>query len=143
MTAPPPIDRAGRAGSVPRPAFEVRYDAVARRLRWTMRGFWTMREVAGLGAAMQDALAPLGPPPHRFDGLCDSRDFPVQSAEVSNALGLIDKAGSAMRQGRVAIVVGSMINKLQAERTLTSPDVRVFLTMEDAEAWLNQDRHSE
>lgn len=119
------------------PPFDVRFSHTRRRLEWTMRGFWTMADVGTFATALRDAVESLGPPPQRFDGLCDSRDFPVQSPEVSGALGMIDAAGAAMRQGRVAIVVGSTINKLQADRTLISPDVRIFLDMAAALHWLD------
>ena len=117
--------------------YEVRYDRFRRRLYWTMRGLWTMAEVGGFIGALRAATAPLGAPPFTYDGLCDSRDFKVQSREVSEALGKIDDASRTMREGRTAIVVGSMMNKLQAERTLKSSGTRIFLTMDDAEAWLN------
>ncbi|WP_374943956.1 hypothetical protein [Sphingomonas sp.] len=120
--------------------FDVAFDRSARLLRWTMRGFWTMADVAAFAGAMRAAIGHLGAPPHRSDGLCDSREFPVQSGPVSAALGEIDRIGSATRQGRFAIVVGSTMNKLQAERTLKGEGVRVFLSMQEAEAWL-QDKH--
>lgn len=118
------------------PPFEVSLDPHARLLRWTMGGFWSLSDVAAFGGAMRAAVKPLGPPPQRFDGLCDSRDFPVQSIAVSTALGAIDRIGAAMRRGRVAIVVGSVMNKLQAERSLKGGALRVFLSIEEAEAWL-------
>ena len=102
-----------------------------------MRGLWTMADVAGFVSALRAATVSLGAPPYQHDGLCDSRDFKVQPRDVSEALGKIDDATRGMREGRTAIVVGSMMNKLQAERTLKSAGTRVFLTMEDAEAWLN------
>jgi len=40
---------------------------------------------------------------------------------------------------RAASVVGSHLNKLQAERTQTHPRIKIFLTMEEAEAWLAAD----
>jgi hypothetical protein len=119
------------------PPFEVAFDRKMRLLRWTMRGFWTMADVAAFAAAMRAATEPLGPPPQDYDGLCDSRDFPVQNREVSDALGHIDRIGSTMRRGRLAIVVGSTMNKLQAQRTLLSDGVRVFLSMDEAQAWLH------
>ena len=119
------------------PPFEVRYDRFRRRLYWTMRGLWTMGDVAGFVGALRAAVAPLGAPPHDYDGLCDSRDFKVQPRDVSAALGQIDDASRSMRKGRTAVVVGSMMNKLQAERTLKSFGTRVFLTMDEAETWLN------
>jgi hypothetical protein len=123
----------------PLPKFEVRYDPAARLLRWTMRGFWTMADVAAFAQSMRAATKPLGAPPHSYDGLCDSRDFPVQSGEVSAALGEIDRIGGAMRKGRFAIVVGSAMNKLQAQRTLKGEGIRVFLVLDDALAWLREE----
>ena len=96
-----------------------------------------MAEVGGFINALRAATASLGAPPFQYDGLCDSREFKVQSRDVSEALGRIDDASRTMREGRTAIVVGSMMNKLQAERTLKSAGTRVFLTMDEAEAWLN------
>jgi hypothetical protein len=116
--------------------FEVRFDAKARRLHWTMRGFWTMADVAAFATALRATVEPLGPPPHRYDGLCDSRDFPVQARDVSDALGMIEQVGRAMHEGRIAIVVGSVTNKLQAQRTLTGDRIRVFLDIDEARTWL-------
>jgi hypothetical protein len=118
--------------------FEVTFDRNRRLLSWTMRGFWTLEDVAAFRRAMVAAIKPLGPPPHRYDGLCDSRDFHVQTGPVSVALGEIDRIGTSARhdRGRFAIVVGSVINKLQAERTLTGSGIRVFLSMREAEDWL-------
>jgi hypothetical protein len=123
--------------------FEVAFDSNRQLLRWRMQGFWTMTDVAAFRKAMGAAVGPLGPPPHEYDGLCDSRDFQVQTGPVSAALGEIDRIGTAARRdrGRFAIVVGSVINKLQAERTLKGNGIRVFLTIDEAEAWL-QDKAS-
>ena len=122
--------------------FDVRFDPAARRLHWTLRGFWTVADVAALGAAMQAAIEPLGPPPQRYDGLCDASGFPVQRREVSDALREIEQLASQSREGRVAIVVGSMTNKLQAQRTLTDDDVSIFRDRAEAIAWLDAGRAS-
>jgi hypothetical protein len=122
--------------TMPAPPFDVAFDRRARLLRWTMRGFWTMADVAAFAAALRAATEHLGAPPHVYDGLCNSSDFPVQNRDVSDALGQIDRIGSAMRRGRFAIVVGSAMNKLQVQRTLLSPDIRAFRSMGEAEAWL-------
>ena len=39
---------------------------------------------------------------------------------------------------RSAVVVGSQLNKLQAERTLFHPRVQVFRSLIEAEEWLEQ-----
>lgn len=116
--------------------FRVAYDEKRRRLTWTMWGFWDLTDVAALGAALRAAVAPLGPPPLQIDSLCDSTDFPVQSQAVAEALGAIERVGAALNTGRVAIVVGSMMNKLQVQRAL-SAKVRAFRSLEEAEAWLD------
>lgn len=118
--------------------FDVRYDRTLNMLHWTMRGFWTVADVTAFGAAMRQSMPVFGSPPFTYDALCDSRAFPVQSAEVGAALGRINDIGRTMRIGRTAIVVGSVMNKLQAQRTLVDPDLRVFLTLEEATAWLGQ-----
>lgn len=120
--------------------FDVHYDRASRILHWTMRGFWTMADVAAFAASMRQAITVLGSPPYVYDALCDSRAFPVQSADVGAALGKINDIGKTIRTGRTAIVVGSVINKLQAQRTLIDPDLRVFLTLDEATAWLGQSR---
>lgn len=122
------------------PKFDVSYDRASRTLHWTMRGFWTMADVTAFAVALRQAITLLGSPPHVYDALCDSRTFPVQSAAVSAALGQINDIGRTMRSGRTAIVVGSAINKLQAQRTLVDPDLRIFLTLDEATAWLSHKR---
>ncbi|NNM77165.1 hypothetical protein HJG53_09650 [Sphingomonas sp. ID1715] len=118
--------------------FTVRYDAGSRTLHWRMAGFWNPEDVTAFALAMRAAVEPLGDPTPQMRGLCDSRDFPVQSAEVAQALGHLNRMIQSVRRGPTAIVVGSMMNKLQAERALQSPNLRVFLDMEEARAWLDQ-----
>lgn len=120
--------------------FTVRYDRHANILHWSMAGFWTVESVGNFARAMRDEVAKIATRPLRFDALCDSRDFPVQSPEVAHALSAILDAGRNMRSGRTAIVVGSMMNKLQASRSLVDPDLRVFLSMDEACAWLAEGR---
>ena len=119
------------------PKFEIRYDWGSQTLHWTIRGFWALGDVGAFAVALRKAIEPLGGAPYYYDCLCDSRDFPVQATDVSLALGEIDKAGMANRRGRVAIVVGSLMNRMQVRRTLNK-DIHVFLSMDEAEAWLRQ-----
>ena len=116
--------------------YEIRYDAAARLLFYRMEGFWTLDTVARFVADLQAATASIRGTPLRFDALCDSTNFPVQSHEVSDALGRVMKAGTKLRTGRTAIAVASTLNKLQAQRALPHPSVRVFLSMDEARAWL-------
>ena len=116
---------------------DVRYDPVAGQMRLRMTGFWAMADVQRFAA---DLLATIGRIPETrrdFDVLSDARDFPVQAQDVSDALaGIINFADRMNETGRRAIVVGSMMNKLQAQRGVTRANVRVFLSEDEAEAWL-------
>ena len=116
------------------------YDPVRNRVTLWMRDFWTVGTVrefaAASGAFAQETRAIRGD----YDILVDSRDFPVQSNDVADLLPNIAEAGLTLTSGRAAAVVGSQLNKLQAERTQTNPRMRVFMTVEEAEAWLAEPR---
>lgn len=116
--------------------FHVDYDARANHLVLTVKGFWKPEDVtafaASVGTRAQEARA-VRPD---FDVLVESLDFPVQANDVADLLTGIMRGGMALTSGRAAVVVGSHLNKAQAERTLVHPRVRVFLTLDDARRWL-------
>ena len=116
--------------------FRLDYDRQRNRIRVEIRDFWTVETVqafaAAAGVTAREALAIRDD----YDVLIDSRDFPVQANEVADLLPKIADGGLALTSGRAASVVGSHLNKLQAERTQTHPRLKIFLTMEEAEAWL-------
>ncbi|HVF93948.1 MAG TPA: hypothetical protein VM900_06510, partial [Sphingomonas sp.] len=66
----------------------------------------------------------------------DASRFPVQSPAVAAGFDKIRERGSKVRKGPTAIVVASVLNKMQAERSLQGPDIRVFLSADEARAWL-------
>lgn len=102
----------------------------------TIDGFLAPDEVPALamtlGGLARDAHAAGRP----FDVLVDSRGFPVQANDVADGLALIMRGGMALTPGHAAVVVGSHLNKLQAERTLVHPRLRVFLALDEAQDWL-------
>ncbi len=112
------------------------YDRPRNRVTVMMRDLWTVETVrefaAASGAFAQETLAIRAD----YDILVDTRDFPVQPNHVADLLPNIAQAGLTLTSGRCASVVGSHLNKLQAERTQTHPRMRIFMTMADAEAWL-------
>lgn len=117
------------------PPFTVSLDREARLLEWTLSGFWEVADARAFMAAIRSAVANLGPPPQRWDGLGDARHFPIQSPQVSELMRR-GPAGAMRHDGRIAVVVGSMLGKLQAERSLDDPKTRCFLSMAEARAWL-------
>lgn len=119
------------------PPFDISFDASRNRLNWTIRGFWSIDDVRALGDAFRAIMVPLGPPPYNHTALCDARDFAVQSQEVSAAMAQINSLAAAMMHGRRAVIVGSMVNKLQAARAL-GENTGVFLSLDEAVAWLDE-----
>ena len=117
--------------------FRIDYDPRANRIVLHVSGFWTVEEVrafaAATGAKSQEARAIRDD----YDVLVESLDFPVQASDVADLLTQVMLGGMALTSGRAAVVVGSQLNRMQAERTLVHPHVRVFLTLAEAEAWLD------
>ncbi len=114
----------------------VDIDETAGLLTITIDGFLTPDEVPALAAALGGRARQAHAAGRPFDVLVDSRGFPVQANDVADGLTLIMRGGMALTPGHAAVVVGSHLNKLQAERTLVHPRLRVFLTLDDAKAWL-------
>lgn len=109
--------------------------ALDRILVW-VSGLWTVditRKFARAAGAKAREVRAIS---DEYDILIDSRDFPVQAQDVAMLLPGIANAGLALTSGRAASVVGSQLNRFQAERTQTNPRFRIFMTMPDAIAWL-------
>lgn len=116
--------------------FQIDYDARRNRIVAVIRGFWTVETVHAFAAAAGAKASEVRAIRGDYDVLIDSRDFPVQANEVADLLPQIAEGGLALTTGRAASVVGSRLNKMQAERTQSHPRLRIVMTMADAEAWL-------
>ncbi len=116
--------------------FSIAYDAQANILRISVEGFWSPGDVPALAAAIGGTAQRARALRNDFDVLVESLDFPVQANDVADALAEIVPAGMALTTGRTAVVVGSLLNKAQAERTLAHPRLRVFMTLAEAQSWL-------
>jgi hypothetical protein len=116
--------------------FRLDYDAARNRILVEIRDFWTVETVHEFAAASGAKAQEIRAIRADYDVLIDSRDFPVQANDVADLLPSIAEAGLTLTSGRAASVVGSHLNKLQAERTQTHPRMRIFMTVEEAEAWL-------
>ncbi len=116
--------------------FRIDYDPRRNRLHVVIRDLWTVETVRDFAAASGAKAQQVRAIRDDYDVLIDSRDFPVQTNEVADLLPQIAEGGLALTTGRAASVVGSHLNKMQAERTQTHPRLRIFMTMAEAEAWL-------
>jgi hypothetical protein len=116
--------------------FSVDYDSNANVVRISVKGFWKPEDVPALARAVGAALQQARTFSDRFDVLVESLEFPVQANDVADLLANILHGGAALSSGHFAVVVGSHLNRLQAERTLVHPRLRVFLSMDEAQSWL-------
>ena len=114
--------------------YSLAYDADAGFIRMMVKGFWTVEMVEALFAELLPLLSELKASGKRVLVLSDAREFPVQSAEVAERFGRLDPDARRYRE-RMAMVVGSVLNKMQARRYAVS-DIEFFATMEEAEQWL-------
>lgn len=118
--------------------FQLDYDPVANILNMSVKGFWSAEQVTALAQAVGAKVQAVRAIRDDFDVVVESFDFPVQANDVADLLTSVMQGGLSMTTGRAAVVVGSQLNKLQAERTLVHPRLRVFLTMAEAREWLGQ-----
>lgn len=121
--------------------FRIDHDLSANRVRISVKGFWRREDVPALASTLHETLREVRKSRDDFNVLVESFDFPVQANDVADLLTDVMRGGINLTSGRVAVVVGSQLNKLQAERTLAHPRVKVFLSMEQAELWLGGEPH--
>ncbi|KQN09414.1 hypothetical protein ASE85_00035 [Sphingobium sp. Leaf26] len=117
--------------------FHVDYDRFDNRLTIKVAGFWTADDVVALATEVGSKARQASAIRDDFNVVVESFDFPVQANDVADLLANIMRGGMTFTSGRTAVVVGSQLNRAQAERTLVHPRVRVFMTMEEALLWLD------
>lgn len=118
--------------------FQAQYDRRTNCLNIVVKGFLQPHDVPALAQAVGNAAQTAKSARDDFNVLVESLEFPVQANDVADLLTGVMRGGMALTTGRAAVVVGSQLNKAQAERTLVHDRVRVFMTMDSARAWLAQ-----
>lgn len=118
--------------------FQAQYDRGTNCLNIVVKGFLQPHDVPALAQAVGSAAQTARSARDDFNVLVESLEFPVQANDVADLLTGVMRGGMALTTGRAAVVVGSQLNKAQAERTLVHDRVRVFMTMDSARAWLAQ-----
>ena len=118
--------------------FRVDYDARANVLTIHVSGFLTPDDVPAFAAEIAATARAAAAIRADFDVIVESLDFPVQANDVADLLAQIMRDGIVLTSGNAAVVVGSQLNKLQAERTLAHPRLKVFRTMAEATDWLGR-----
>ena len=122
--------------------FDLRFDKKSAILHLTLSGHWTDEDFTQFEQAYVVALEGATANNGSIGLLSDSREFPVQSQDVASRFSDLTKQSFA-RLAASAIVVGSVLNKIQAERTMKSDRLKLFLEEKEARDWLRsnlQDR---
>ena len=117
--------------------FEIHVDEAAGIIRTVLRGFWTLDDLHAFGRGMFEAVGRVARRHAVFALMSDSSAFKIQSAEVGDAFAKMMEQGNRAHTGPTAIVVGSRLNKLQAERLFGDPNVRVFIDADEARGWVD------
>ena len=117
--------------------FDVDYDPHENFLTISVRGHMTPADAGALAKAVDATARAAVGHSEAFDVIVESLEFPVQAQDVAGLLTGIMTSGMALTTGRTAVVVSSQLSKMQAERTLVHPRVRVFLSLDAAQAWLH------
>ncbi|MEL1249902.1 STAS/SEC14 domain-containing protein [Aurantiacibacter gilvus] len=115
--------------------YSIHYSPETRILEMKLEGRWSEEDFEKFEKAYVEALRA-----HSLGGksiavLSDSRDFHVQTQEVADRFAKLG-SGSGAKVMASAIVVASLLNKMQAERIVHSKKLGVFLDIKEAKAWL-------
>lgn len=116
--------------------YTISFDDDSRTLLIVTEGCWSIAttakfsaEVLAKGAAIRLRHGP-------FQSLVDARAATVQPQEVVAALEVLVPRALRISASPIAVVVSSQLLKMQNERYLKSDNTRVFLSMDEAKAWL-------
>lgn len=116
--------------------YSFSYDEHRNLLTITQSGYWSLgifdrfrQEFLALHSKILTCH-----PSYRVFAQCT--DYPVQSHEVGEAFSVFFATLMHENKGRYAILVGSALNKMQAQRVLPQPHVKTFINGDTAMAWL-------
>jgi hypothetical protein len=109
-------------------------DVASGSIRVSMHGFWNADTLDMYFADLDRCLHRYRTKGHGVIIISDGRDCSVQSAEIMDKSREIAK-GMFMPGDRVALVVSSALNKIQARRSYSGEVFQTFTSIEAAETW--------
>lgn len=119
--------------------FDFSYDPDRNLMHLVQEDYWSLADFRAFESEFTKLHTTIRRTNQNYRVLADCRHFPVQSAEISEAFGAFFDMIMAENKGHYAIVVGSMLNKLQAKRALPQPHVQIFTDPDEAMTWLFED----
>lgn len=115
----------------------VELDPRTNTVRVTAPGFWTPEQLTANMVKTERVLAAARSSGRQLRVLIDLRRSRVQSGETADRI-RVNSQRMYRPEDRVVLVVGSELAKMQAKRLQAgAPNRGAFLTMPEAETWLN------
>ncbi len=119
--------------------YSIAYDEQRRQVTATLRGFWNPDTVARYAADLFAVIGRIDRSRGPFHMLARSAELAIQSPETVKAFNEFMAEFEQRSTGRVAITVGTMLNKIQASRALANHRIRIFVDEDEALAWLSEE----
>lgn len=112
------------------------YDEGRALLTIVQQGYWSMADFREFERDFLAWHARIRLKRKSYRVLADCRDYPVQSVEIGEAFGILFDKLMPQNDAPYAIVVASMLNKLQARRALPFANIQLFSDLNEARDWL-------
>jgi hypothetical protein len=116
--------------------FRLSYDDARRLLTAELKGYWDMPTFMAYQSDLRALHGKIRQRHGNYRFLAESAEFAVQSPEVGMAFEQLARDLNSSNKGPFAIVTRTRINKMQAQRVLPAPNLRVFMDRDEAIAWL-------
>ncbi len=118
------------------PSFAVSIEPEKRLMHIVVRGFWPANVLPNYSAALRRNVEALAPHGGCKRILVDMSDYPIQSQDVAEAHSRIIRHGRTEMRAVIAIVMTSVLSRLQAKRIANVAGNELFDDEVTARAWL-------
>lgn len=115
--------------------FSITGDRGRRLIRARVEGMFSVEELQRFRREHQAAVRALGGPSGGYDMITDLTGFAIQAQPITQTLHSVI-ADLPLRPTRSAIVVSSVLLRLQLKRTIPNDKIRFFDTVAEADLWL-------
>lgn len=116
--------------------YSFSYDEQRVLLTLKQRGYWSLET---FGRYEREYLAQhdhIRTRHRNYRVFADCADYPVQSTEVGEAFTALFAKLMSENKGHNAIIVSSALNRIQAQRLIPQPNVKIFTDGKAAMDWL-------
>lgn len=115
------------------------FDPERKLIIATLEGFWTVAMVERYISDLADFARKAGAGHPSLNLLVRAENMAVQPQEVGEAFTAAEKRfADSIRPGRIAVLAGSVLTKMQASRTFQDPGIRIFFDEKEAFYWLSK-----